>query len=41
MTASRSGGVSHPQFRLRVGDIRGFYDVAEDTVEVLASSCFL
>lgn len=32
----RLRGVSHPQFRLRVGDIRVFYDVAEDAVEVLA-----
>lgn len=30
-------GLSHPQYRLRVGDdIRVFYDVTEDTVEVLA-----
>ncbi len=30
-------GISRPQFRLRVGDeIRVFYDVSEDTVEVLA-----
>jgi len=38
---SRSGvkrlrGVSRPQCRLRVGDARIFYDVSEDTVEVLA-----
>ena len=38
---SRSGvkrlrGVSRPQYRLRVGDARIFYDVSEDTVEVLA-----
>ena len=32
----RLRGVSHPQFRLRVGDIRVFYDVAEGKVEVLA-----
>jgi mRNA-degrading endonuclease RelE of RelBE toxin-antitoxin system len=32
----RLRGVSHPQFRLRVGDIRVFYDVAGDAVEVLA-----
>jgi mRNA interferase RelE/StbE len=25
-----------PQYRLRVGDVRIFYDVIEDTVEVLA-----
>ena len=29
-------GVSRPQYRLRVGEIRVFYDVAEATVEVLA-----
>lgn len=30
-------GLSHPQYRMRVGDdIRVFYDVTEDTVEVLA-----
>lgn len=30
-------GLSRPQFRLRVGDdVRVFYDVTEDTVEVLA-----
>ena len=38
---SRSGvkrlrGVSRPQYRLRAGDVRIFYDVSEDTVEVLA-----
>jgi mRNA-degrading endonuclease RelE of RelBE toxin-antitoxin system len=32
----RLRGLSRPQFRLRVGDIRVFYDVAEGTVEVLA-----
>jgi mRNA-degrading endonuclease RelE of RelBE toxin-antitoxin system len=32
----RLRGVSRPQFRLRVGDIRVFYDVTETTVEVLA-----
>jgi len=33
----RLRGLSRPQFRLRVGDeIRVFYDVTEDTVEVLA-----
>lgn len=33
----RLRGLSRPQFRLRVGDeIRIFYDVTEDTVEVLA-----
>ena len=29
-------GLSRPQFRLRVGDIRVFYDVGEKTVEILA-----
>lgn len=38
---SRSGikrlrGIARPQYRLRVGDFRLFYDVAEDSVEVLA-----
>lgn len=33
----RLRGVSRPQYRLRVGDeIRVFYDVNEETVEVLA-----
>jgi len=33
----RLRGVSHPQYRLRVGDdIRVFYDVSEETVQVLA-----
>jgi mRNA-degrading endonuclease RelE of RelBE toxin-antitoxin system len=33
----RLRGLSRPQYRLRVGDdIRVFYDVADDTVEVLA-----
>ncbi len=29
-------GLSHPQFRLRVEDLRVFYDVTETTVEILA-----
>jgi mRNA interferase RelE/StbE len=29
-------GISRPQYRLRVGEIRVFYDVVEQTVEVLA-----
>jgi mRNA-degrading endonuclease RelE of RelBE toxin-antitoxin system len=29
-------GLSQPQYRLRVGDIRVFYDVTETAVEVLA-----
>jgi len=33
----RLRGLSRPQFRLRVGDdIRVFYDVTENTVEVLS-----
>ena len=32
----RLRGVSRPQFRLRVGEIRVFYDVIENTVQVLA-----
>jgi mRNA-degrading endonuclease RelE of RelBE toxin-antitoxin system len=32
----RLRGVSRPQYRLRVGDVRIFYDVSEDTVEVLS-----
>ena len=31
----RLRGMSQPQFRLRVGDIRVFYDVTEATVETL------
>jgi mRNA-degrading endonuclease RelE of RelBE toxin-antitoxin system len=33
----RLRGLSHPQYRLRVADdVRVFYDVTEDTVQVLA-----
>ncbi len=32
----RLRGRSQPHYRLRVGDIRVFYDVREDTVEILA-----
>jgi len=32
----RLRGLSHPQYRLRVGEIRVFYDVAGNCVEVLA-----
>lgn len=32
----RLRGVARPQYRLRVGDIRVFYDIAAATVEVLA-----
>jgi mRNA interferase RelE/StbE len=32
----RLRGVSRPQFRLRVGEVRVFYDVSDNVVEVLA-----
>src|SRR5439155_12593430 len=32
----RLRGLSHPQYRLRVQDVRVFYDVTASTVEVLA-----
>ncbi len=32
----RLRGLSKPQYRLRVGEVRVFYDVTSDTVEVLA-----
>jgi mRNA-degrading endonuclease RelE of RelBE toxin-antitoxin system len=32
----RLRGLSKPQYRLRVGEVRVFYDVPETTVEVLA-----
>ena len=32
----RLRGISRPQYRLRVGDFRVFYDVDEDAVEILA-----
>ena len=32
----RLRGLSQPQFRLRVGEIRVFYDVTNETVEILA-----
>lgn len=32
----RLRGVARPQFRLRVGDVRVFYDVSDEVVEVLA-----
>jgi mRNA-degrading endonuclease RelE of RelBE toxin-antitoxin system len=31
----RLRGLSRPQYRLRIDDIRVFYDVTDDTVEVL------
>jgi mRNA-degrading endonuclease RelE of RelBE toxin-antitoxin system len=32
----RLRGIRRPQYRLRVGDIRVFYDVSKSTVEILA-----
>jgi mRNA-degrading endonuclease RelE of RelBE toxin-antitoxin system len=32
----RLRGMSRPQFRLRVGEVRVFYDVADEVVEILA-----
>jgi mRNA-degrading endonuclease RelE of RelBE toxin-antitoxin system len=32
----RLRGVNHPQYRLRVGEIRVFYDIKGNRVEVLA-----
>jgi mRNA interferase RelE/StbE len=32
----RLRGLSKPQYRLRVGDVRVFYDVSETTVDILA-----
>jgi len=32
----RLRGLAHPQYRLRVDEVRVFYDLREDTVEVLA-----
>jgi mRNA-degrading endonuclease RelE of RelBE toxin-antitoxin system len=32
----RLRGLSQPQYRLRVGEVRGFYDVTGEDVEVLA-----
>jgi mRNA interferase RelE/StbE len=32
----RLRGLSQPQYRLRVGEVRVFYDVTAETVEVLA-----
>ncbi|MCZ6626338.1 MAG: type II toxin-antitoxin system RelE/ParE family toxin [Deltaproteobacteria bacterium] len=32
----RLRGLARPQYRLRVGDVRVFYDVSAETVEVLA-----
>ena len=32
----RLRGIRRPGYRLRVGDVRVFYDVSENTVEILA-----
>ena len=32
----RLRGLSHPQYRMRINDVRVFYDVAEHRVEILA-----
>ncbi len=32
----RLRGISRPQFRLRIADIRVFYDITEQNVEILA-----
>jgi len=32
----RLRGMNHPQYRLRVGEFRVFYDITENCVEVLA-----
>ena len=32
----RLRGIRHPSYRLRVGEVRVFYDVSESTVEILA-----
>jgi mRNA-degrading endonuclease RelE of RelBE toxin-antitoxin system len=32
----RLRGLSQPQYRLRVGEVRGFYDVTREAVEILA-----
>jgi mRNA-degrading endonuclease RelE of RelBE toxin-antitoxin system len=32
----RLRGLSHPQYRLRVEEVRVFYDITENVVEVLA-----
>jgi mRNA-degrading endonuclease RelE of RelBE toxin-antitoxin system len=32
----RLRGLSHPQYRLRIDDVRVFYDVTEASVEILA-----
>jgi mRNA interferase RelE/StbE len=32
----RLRGVSRPQYRLRIGEVRVFYDVTDEAVEILA-----
>ena len=32
----RLRGLAHPQYRLRIGEVRVFYDVSGTTVEILA-----
>jgi mRNA-degrading endonuclease RelE of RelBE toxin-antitoxin system len=32
----RLRGIQHPAYRLRVGEVRVFYDVFDDTVQVMA-----
>jgi mRNA interferase RelE/StbE len=32
----RLRGLDHPQYRLRIGGIRVFYDVSDTTVEIIA-----
>lgn len=32
----RLRGMSHPQYRLRVDEVRVFFDLTDDTVEILA-----
>jgi mRNA-degrading endonuclease RelE of RelBE toxin-antitoxin system len=36
VSKSRIKGLSQPQYRLRVGEVRVFYDVTREAVEVLA-----
>jgi len=36
MKLTSGGGSARPQYRLRVNEVRVFYDVTETTVEVLA-----
>ncbi len=36
MRIKRLRKMSQPQYRLRIGDVRVFYDISEENVEVLA-----